>query len=85
MSNVFSKRPWLWVVIAFIVLIGSWLVLFKLALGNRPVSYDPLKGETYPEGVVPGSGHPSVWGRKAAGESAPDAAAGEASPEEGAQ
>lgn len=60
MNNVFSKRPWLWVIIGFTVLIGSWMILFKLALGNPPASYDPRKGETYPEGVVPGSGHPAV-------------------------
>ncbi|QQL46083.1 hypothetical protein [Sulfuriroseicoccus oceanibius] len=70
MSNVFSKRPWLWVIIAFLVLIGSWLVLFKLALGNRPQSYDPRKGETYPEGVVPGSGHPAAQMEKAAADAA---------------
>lgn len=29
-------RPWIWIVFAFIVLIGSWVVLFKVAIENGP-------------------------------------------------
>lgn len=54
----FRKRPWLWVVIAFIALILSWVVLYSIAL-KKPVIY-VQPGEPLPEGVVPGSGHPSA-------------------------
>lgn len=56
--RLFRERPWLWVVIAFIVLILSWVVLYNLALKQPVLHVKP--GESLPEGVVPGSGHPSA-------------------------
>lgn len=52
------ERPWLWVVVGFIVLILSWVVLYNVALKKPVLHVEP--GESLPEGVVPGSGHPSV-------------------------
>jgi len=57
-TRLFRERPWIWVVIAFIVLILSWVVLFNLALKRPVIRVEP--GEPLPEGVVPGSGHPSA-------------------------
>ena len=56
--RLLRERPWIWVVIAFIVLILSWIVLFNLALKQPVLRVEP--GEPLPEGVVPGSGHPSA-------------------------
>jgi len=52
------ERPWLWVVVGFIVLILAWVVLYNLALKQPVLHVKP--GEELPEGVVPGSGHPSA-------------------------
>ncbi|MDI1314203.1 hypothetical protein [Prosthecobacter sp.] len=37
-----SRRPWLWVVLAFVVLICAWGVLFYIAFNNQP-EVVPLK------------------------------------------
>lgn len=37
-----ASRPWLWVVLAFVVLISAWSVLFYIALNNQP-EVVPLK------------------------------------------
>lgn len=34
--SAFKKRPWLWVVVAFVVLIGAWTTLITIALKNQP-------------------------------------------------
>lgn len=31
-----ARRPWLWVVLAFVVLLSAWCVLFYIALNNQP-------------------------------------------------
>ena len=31
-----QKRPWLWIVLAFILLISAWSVLITIALNNQP-------------------------------------------------
>ncbi|MCF7788826.1 MAG: hypothetical protein K9N47_22065 [Prosthecobacter sp.] len=31
-----ASRPWLWVVLAFVVLLSAWSVLFYIALNNQP-------------------------------------------------
>jgi multidrug efflux pump subunit AcrB len=36
MQNPFARRPWLLVVLAFVLLLAGWAVLFKLASENRP-------------------------------------------------
>ncbi len=31
-----ARRPWLWVVFAFVMLLSAWSVLFYIALNNQP-------------------------------------------------
>jgi hypothetical protein len=35
-----KKRPWLWIVFAFLVLIASWTVLLKIAAEHRPANVE---------------------------------------------
>jgi hypothetical protein len=35
-----KKRPWLWIVFAFLILIGSWAVLLKIASEHRPATVE---------------------------------------------
>ena len=44
-----GRRPWLFVVAAFVMLISAWSVLFYIAMNNQPESV-PLK---HLEQVVP--------------------------------
>jgi len=37
-----ARRPWLWVVFAFVMLLSAWSVLFYIALNNQP-EVVPLK------------------------------------------
>lgn len=37
-----ARRPWLWVVLAFVVLLSAWGVLFYIAIKNQP-EVVPLK------------------------------------------
>ncbi len=34
--NPFKKRPWLWVVVAFILLIAAWTTLITISVKNQP-------------------------------------------------
>jgi len=34
--RLLEKRPWLWIVLAFVLLIGAWSVLIAIALNNQP-------------------------------------------------
>ncbi len=43
----FARRPWLWVVLAFVMLLSAWSVLFYIALNNQP-EIVPLKHLTIP-------------------------------------
>ena len=36
MMKIFQKRPWLWIVLAFILLIAAWAVLITIAVNNQP-------------------------------------------------
>jgi hypothetical protein len=36
MTSFFRERPWLWVVVAFIVLFSAWTTLFTIAIKNQP-------------------------------------------------
>lgn len=36
MITYFQERPWIWIVIAFAVLIASWIFLLRLADEHRP-------------------------------------------------
>ncbi len=42
--NPFSKRPWLWVVVAFLLLIAAWTILIKIAVNHAPEKV-PLETE----------------------------------------
>ncbi len=33
-----KKRPWLWIVLAFVVLITAWVFLLRLAIQTQPES-----------------------------------------------
>lgn len=46
MSNFLKKKPWLWIVLAFILLIAAWAVLITIAVNNQPESIEvEPKGE----------------------------------------
>ncbi len=34
--KLFRKRPWIWVIVAFLLLIGAWTTLILIALKNQP-------------------------------------------------
>ncbi|MGK0188906.1 MAG: hypothetical protein ACI9R3_004720 [Verrucomicrobiales bacterium] len=35
-ASQFKKRPWLWVFVAFFILIGAWTTLISIALTHQP-------------------------------------------------
>jgi hypothetical protein len=37
-SGVIASRPWIWVVLAFVVLLSAWTTLFYIAYHNQPES-----------------------------------------------
>jgi hypothetical protein len=41
-AGFLGRRPWLFVVAAFVLLISAWSVLFYIAMNNQPESV-PLK------------------------------------------
>lgn len=41
-AGFFGRRPWLWVVAAFVMLLGAWTTLFYIAMNNQPEAV-PLK------------------------------------------
>ena len=43
--NWLKKRPWIWIVLAFVVLITSWVWLLRLAIETQPESV-PLQTRT---------------------------------------
>ncbi|MDF1863004.1 MAG: hypothetical protein P1U87_22495 [Verrucomicrobiales bacterium] len=40
MIQFLQKRPWIWVVVAFTILIGGWIFLLRLAAEHRPDSVE---------------------------------------------
>lgn len=36
MRKLLYRKPWLWIVIAFLVLIAAWTVLITIAVNNQP-------------------------------------------------
>ena len=40
MKNFFRKRPWLWIIVAFVLLIGAWTALIMIAVKNKPQSIE---------------------------------------------
>lgn len=43
MITFLRERPWIWIVFAFVILISSWVVLFKIAGKYRP---EPIEIQT---------------------------------------
>ncbi|GEP43374.1 hypothetical protein [Brevifollis gellanilyticus] len=41
--GVIASRPWLWVVLAFLVLLSAWSTLFYIAYHNQPESVPLVK------------------------------------------
>ncbi len=38
--NALRERPWLWIVLGFLLLIAGWIVLLKIAADHRPASVE---------------------------------------------
>jgi hypothetical protein len=36
MRAFLHRRPWIWIVVAFFILIGAWTALITIALNNQP-------------------------------------------------
>jgi len=41
MRTFIYNRPWIWIVLLFVILIASWVVLFKIAAEHGPVPIEP--------------------------------------------
>lgn len=48
MIEFFKKRPWIWVIIAFIILMTGWAFLLRLSITHLPESI-PLESVGEPE------------------------------------
>ncbi len=40
MIKFLRDRPWIWIILAFVVLITSWTILLKIAGEKRPASVE---------------------------------------------
>lgn len=40
MIKFLKERPWIWIIVAFVVLISSWAILLKVAGERRPASVE---------------------------------------------
>ena len=40
MTPILRKRPWLWIIVAFLLLIGAWTGLIMIAVKNKPQSIE---------------------------------------------
>ena len=40
MKNLFRRRPWLFIVLAFVLLMGAWASLIVIAVQNRAETID---------------------------------------------
>ena len=38
MIEMFKNRPWLWIVVAFLLLIGAWTTLISIAITHQPAT-----------------------------------------------
>ena len=36
MMNLLRRKPWLWIVLAFVMLIAAWTVLITIAVRDQP-------------------------------------------------
>lgn len=51
MMSYLKKNPWLWIVVAFVLLIAAWSVLITIAVKNQPEKI-PLDVKDAPETAV---------------------------------
>ncbi|MEQ1839301.1 MAG: hypothetical protein ABL994_02730 [Verrucomicrobiales bacterium] len=40
MIKFIRDRPWIWIIVAFVILITSWTILLKIAGEKRPASVE---------------------------------------------
>jgi len=40
MIKFLKERPWLWIILAFVILIAAWTILLKIAGERRPASVE---------------------------------------------
>ncbi|MDF1737653.1 MAG: hypothetical protein P1U86_00735 [Verrucomicrobiales bacterium] len=45
MIHFFQKRPWIWVIVAFIILMTGWAFLLRLSITHLPESIPPKSAE----------------------------------------
>ena len=50
--SLLRKKPWLWIVLAFLILIAAWSVLISIAVKNQPEKI-PVGGEAAAEKANP--------------------------------
>lgn len=46
MIKFLRDRPWLWIILAFVILITAWTFLLKIAGENRPASVEIYQAPT---------------------------------------
>ena len=46
MMDFLKKRPWIWVIIAFVILITAWVFLLRISITHRPESIELPTVET---------------------------------------
>lgn len=49
MNQFFRKRPWIWIIIAFVILITGWIFLLRLSITHRPESINIESVEKPPQ------------------------------------
>lgn len=49
-----TKRPWIWIILTFVLLIAAWTVLIKVAMNNQPEVIPVIRAG---EGGVKNVGH----------------------------
>ena len=49
MKQFFTKRPWIWIVFAFVVLITAWSIFINIAINHQPekvpLEFQPESGD----------------------------------------
>lgn len=40
MMGMLRRHPWLWIIVAFLLLIGAWTALISIAVKNKPASIE---------------------------------------------
>jgi len=50
--NWLKKRPWLWVILAFVILISAWTAFITIAVNNQPELIDIHDTQTNDEAPI---------------------------------